>query len=250
MNSAATFEILAGSTVTNTGPTIITGGDLGLSPGSAVTGFPPGTLTPPAVMHLTDPIAAQAQLDLTTAYNYAAGVQGAAVLPGDMSGLTFTPGVYKQDFQHGRALGRKCHARWSRGCQCRIHLPGRFDSDDAGIYSGDSGGKCPGQEHFLAGQQFSHSWDELRLPGKYIGTSIHHDGYRRQPDRESTGPKWGGHFGQQHHYRSITMPHSMVDQFEVSPPSGRAGWSLSRVMRLGGIVICHRTLTDIVNFLR
>ncbi len=95
LNSAATFEILAGSTVTNTGPTIISGGDLGLSPGSAVTGFPPGTLTPPAVMHLTDPIAAQAQLDLTTAYNYAAGVQGAAVLPGDMSGLTFTPGVYK-----------------------------------------------------------------------------------------------------------------------------------------------------------
>ena len=95
LNSAATFEILAGSTVTNTGPTIITGGDLGLSPGSAVTGFPPGTLTPPAVMHLTDPIAAQAQLDLTAAYNYAAGVQGAAVLPGDLSGLTFTPGVYK-----------------------------------------------------------------------------------------------------------------------------------------------------------
>ena len=95
LNSAATFEILAGSTVTNTGPTIISGGDLGLSPGSAVTGFPPGTLVGPAVMHITDPTAAQAQLDLTTAYNYAAGVQGAAVLPGDMSGLTFTPGVYK-----------------------------------------------------------------------------------------------------------------------------------------------------------
>ena len=95
LNSAASFEILAGSTVTNTGPTVITGGDLGLSPGSAVTGFPPGVLTLPAVMHVTDPIAAQAELDLTTAYNYAAGVQGAAVLPGDMSGLTFTPGVYK-----------------------------------------------------------------------------------------------------------------------------------------------------------
>jgi len=95
LNSAASFEVLAGSTVTNTGPTVITGGDLGLSPGSAVTGFPPGVLTLPAVMHVTDPIAAQAELDLTTAYNYAAGVQGAAVLPGDMSGLTFTPGVYK-----------------------------------------------------------------------------------------------------------------------------------------------------------
>jgi hypothetical protein len=92
--SAATFVVLAGSTVTNTGPTIIGGGNLGLSPGSAVTGFPPGTLTPPAVMHVTDPTAAQAQLDLTTAYNYAAGLPGGAVLPGDLSGLTFTPGLY------------------------------------------------------------------------------------------------------------------------------------------------------------
>ena len=95
LGSAANFVILAGSTVTNTGPTIITGGDVGLSPGSAVTGFPPGTLVSPAVMHVTDPTAAQAELDLTTAYNYAAGLPNAAVLPGDMSGLTFTPGLYK-----------------------------------------------------------------------------------------------------------------------------------------------------------
>ncbi len=95
LSSAATFEVLAGSTVTNTGPTVITGGDLGLSPGSAVTGFPPGTLTPPAVMHLTDPTAAQAEVDATTAYLYTAGLPGGAVLPGDLSGLTFTPGLYK-----------------------------------------------------------------------------------------------------------------------------------------------------------
>jgi hypothetical protein len=95
LNSAANFKVLAGSTITNTGPTTISGGDLGLSPGSAVTGFPPGTLIAPAAMHITDPIAAQAQLDLTAAYNYAAGVPGGAVLAGDMSGLTFTPGVYK-----------------------------------------------------------------------------------------------------------------------------------------------------------
>jgi hypothetical protein len=95
MGSAANFEVLGASTVTNTGPTIISGGDLGLSPGSSVTGFPPGTLTPPAVMHLTDPVAAQAQLDLSIAYNYAAGLTGAALLPGDVSGLTLTPGLYK-----------------------------------------------------------------------------------------------------------------------------------------------------------
>lgn len=95
LGSAGNFKVLAGSTVTNTGPTTIAGGNLGLSPGSAVTGFPPGTLISPAVMHITDPIAAQAQLDLTTAYNYTAGLPGGAVLPGDMSGLTFTPGLYK-----------------------------------------------------------------------------------------------------------------------------------------------------------
>ncbi len=95
LGSAATFVVLAGSTVTNTGPTVITGGNLGLSPGSAVTGFPPGALTSPAVMMVTDPTAAQAELDLTTAYVYTAGLPGGAVLAGDMSGLTFTPGLYK-----------------------------------------------------------------------------------------------------------------------------------------------------------
>ncbi|HXM23937.1 MAG TPA: ice-binding family protein [Terriglobales bacterium] len=95
LGSAANFEVLAGSTVTNTGPTIITGGDLGLSPGSAVTGFPPGKVTPPADMEITNPVAAQAQLDLTTAYIYTAGLPGGAVLAGDMSGLTFFPGLYK-----------------------------------------------------------------------------------------------------------------------------------------------------------
>jgi hypothetical protein len=94
MGSAATFEVLAGSTVTNTGPTVITGGNLGLSPGSAVTGFPPGALTPPAVMLVTDPTAATAEMDLTTAYLYAAGLPGGAVLAGDLSGLTITPGLY------------------------------------------------------------------------------------------------------------------------------------------------------------
>lgn len=95
LNTAACFGILGASTVTNTGPTIITGADLGLSPGTAVTGFPPGTLTPPADMEVTNGTAAQGQLDLTAAYNAAAGTSGAAVLPGDMSGLTFFPGVYK-----------------------------------------------------------------------------------------------------------------------------------------------------------
>src|SRR5205807_4254969 len=65
-----------------------------LSPGSAVTGFPPGTVSG-AIRVPPDPIPVQAQLDLTTAYNNLAGKAGGASLPGDISGLTFTPGIYK-----------------------------------------------------------------------------------------------------------------------------------------------------------
>ena len=94
LGSAANFDAAGGVTITNTGPTTIRRRSR-LSPGSAVTGFPPGTLIAPAVIHIADPTAAQAQLDLTIAYNYAEALPGGAVLPGDMSGLTFTPGLYK-----------------------------------------------------------------------------------------------------------------------------------------------------------
>jgi len=103
--TAGNFKVLAGSTVTSTPTpgTTITGGDLGLSPGTSVTGFPPGLLTPPAVMHVADPTAAQAQLDLTAAYNFAAGIVLPApqVLPGDLTGLTLAEGTYKTSSSTG-----------------------------------------------------------------------------------------------------------------------------------------------------
>jgi len=107
LGTAGNFKVLAGSTVTNTGPTTIAGGNLGLSPGTSVTGFPPGTLIPPAVMHVTDPTAAQAQVDLTTAYNFAAAIvsPAPAVLPGDLSGLTLTAGTYKTSSSTGITTG-------------------------------------------------------------------------------------------------------------------------------------------------
>ncbi len=96
LNSLNHFELLGGSTITAAagGLTTITGGDLGLSPGSAVTGFPPAELIAPSVMYLTDPTAAQAQLDLTVAYNQVAGLAGAAPLPADISGEILPPGLY------------------------------------------------------------------------------------------------------------------------------------------------------------
>lgn len=100
LGTAGTFSVLAGSTVTNTGPTVVSadaglGGNLGVSPGTAVTGFPPGVVRPPGTVHAADAVAAQAQADLTTAYNSAAGRACDKNLTGqDLVGLTLTTGVY------------------------------------------------------------------------------------------------------------------------------------------------------------
>jgi hypothetical protein len=91
LGTADNFAVLAGSTVTNTGPTVVTG-DLGLSPGTSVTGFPPGTVN--GTQHITDAVAAQAQTDLTTAYNNAAAQAPTGAVSADLGGQTLTPGVY------------------------------------------------------------------------------------------------------------------------------------------------------------
>jgi Ice-binding-like len=92
--SADNFAVLAGSAITNSGNTVITGANLGLSPGTSVTGFPPGVVTPPAVQHITDSVAAQAQSDLTAAYLTLAAMGPATPIVGALDGQTFTPGTY------------------------------------------------------------------------------------------------------------------------------------------------------------
>ena len=90
LRTAASFGILAGQSVTNTGATTINA-DLGVSPGNTLTGAP--TVT--GMTHLGDSIAATAQNDLTKAYNQAAGRAAGATIAGDLGGLTLAPGVYK-----------------------------------------------------------------------------------------------------------------------------------------------------------
>ncbi|WP_327287527.1 ice-binding family protein [Streptomyces sp. NBC_01198] len=85
------FAVLGGQTVTNTGPTSVTG-DLGVSPGAAVTGFPPGQVH--GTIHVSDADAVQAHADLVAAYDDAAGRIPDAGLPGDLGDMTLTPGVY------------------------------------------------------------------------------------------------------------------------------------------------------------
>ncbi|CAN5173096.1 hypothetical protein BH11PLA2_BH11PLA2_48940 [soil metagenome] len=92
--TANNFAVLGGSTVTNTGPSVITG-DLGVGPGTAITGFPPGLVLAPGIMHSADAVALQAQSETTTAYNLLAGLPATSTLTGqDLGGMTLIPGVY------------------------------------------------------------------------------------------------------------------------------------------------------------
>jgi ice-binding like protein/Big-like domain-containing protein len=93
LGTSCGFGILAATpSVTNTGATHVTG-NVGIWPAASITGFPPGTLT--GTEHTGDAVAMQAQSDLTTAYNAAAGAPGGAALTADIGGQTLPPGVYK-----------------------------------------------------------------------------------------------------------------------------------------------------------
>ena len=91
LGTAGPFSALAGSAVTNTGPSTLWG-DLGVSPGTAISGFPPGTVD--GTVHANDAVAARAQDDLVTAYDDAAGRTSSATVSADLAGSTLAPGVY------------------------------------------------------------------------------------------------------------------------------------------------------------
>jgi len=94
LGTAQSYAILGSSTVTNTGPSVITG-DLGLSPGTSVTGFPPGIVDGGST-YVADAKAKQARADATTAYGDLAGqtCNTTYSAPKDLGGLTLVPGVY------------------------------------------------------------------------------------------------------------------------------------------------------------
>jgi hypothetical protein len=93
LETALNFTVLAGSTITNTGATVVTG-ELGLHPGTSLTGFPPGVVT--GAKHLTDGTALQAKNDLVIAYTDAANSPSTANLTGEnLGGKDLNPGVYR-----------------------------------------------------------------------------------------------------------------------------------------------------------
>jgi len=98
LGTSQSFAVLGAQTVTNTGPTVVSG-NLGVFPGTAVTGFDPGG---PGVViggsiHAGDAVADQARNDAIAAYNALAGeacLAGRDLTDQDLGGLTLTPGTY------------------------------------------------------------------------------------------------------------------------------------------------------------
>ncbi|MBA2390645.1 MAG: DUF3494 domain-containing protein, partial [Geodermatophilaceae bacterium] len=97
LGTANAYAVLAGSAVNNTGPSVING-DLGVHPGTAVTGFPPGLVN--GAVHAADAEAAQAKSDLVIAYNDAAGRPSTAVAT-ELGGRTLFGGVYSNSTELG-----------------------------------------------------------------------------------------------------------------------------------------------------
>lgn len=92
LGTAESFALLAATTITNTGPSVITG-DVGVSPGSAITGFPPGVIV--GTIHQGDPTAAQAEADAAAAFTDMSSRACEVDLSGqNLGGLTLTPGTY------------------------------------------------------------------------------------------------------------------------------------------------------------
>ena len=95
LGAAISFAVLGHTTVTNTGTSVITG-DLGLSPGTSVTGFPPGIMVPPSTIYIAEATAAGAQAAATAAFTDL-GNQACDFtydVPTDLAGMNLVPGVY------------------------------------------------------------------------------------------------------------------------------------------------------------
>ena len=202
LGSATTFEVLAGSTVTSIGATTVNG-DLGLSPGTAVTGFPPGIVN--GTIHAGDPAAAQAQLDLTTAYNDAAGrTVGAITVAGNLGGQTLAPGLYKSTSSLEISSGDLTLDAQGDANAVFIFQMGSTLTTTAGRQVILSRRRQGGQ-HLLAGRQFGDAGNDLGLQGQHPGLGLHHGDDWRNGGRPTVGTDCRGYFRRQCRYNSCPV---------------------------------------------
>ena len=178
------FAVLAGSTVTCTGASIITG-DIGVSPGAAIVGFP-APCTNIGTLHPADVQAAAAQADLVTAYNTLASLPCSSTIGPDLAGLTLVPGIYCVPAAASNLTGTVTldgqgngNASWVfRMSSTLITSPGSIVNHDQWRQSVRGG---------VASQQLRDHRYQHPVPGQHPRAHGHHDEHGREPDRQGPG---------------------------------------------------------------
>ncbi len=200
LGTATSFAVLGGTTVTNTGSTVITG-DLGVSPGAAVTGFPPGSLVD-GTQHVADAAALQAQADLTTAYNDAAGrTPPTADETGvDLGGQTLVGGVYNASTAMALTGTLTLDAE---GNPDAVFI---FQAGSTLITATDSTvsahQRCPGVQRVLAGGELGDAGHLHYFRGDHPRADQCHAEYKCHGGRTCPGQERCGHSRQQYDHPS------------------------------------------------
>jgi hypothetical protein len=222
LGTAASFAVLAGQGVTNTGPTVVNG-DLGTSPNPAVTGFPPGKVH--GQIHKADAVALQAQKDLTTAYNDAAGRTPVTTIATELGGKTLKPGVYKSASGTFQITGT-------------LTLDAQGDSNAVFIFQMAAtlvtassskvsllGGASACSVFWQVGSSATLGTNPT-FHGQHPGVDLHPGADRRNGGRPGVGPQCLGHVGQRHlqaiDVRGTDHDHVAPDHLAPDPhPVGR-----------------------------
>ncbi len=199
LGTVAAFSVLGGQTVTNIGPTRLSG-DLGVSPGTAITGFPPGKAT--GATHKADAVASKAQSDLVIGYNDAAGRAKTSSVAGDLVGKTLTAGVYNSTGPI--ALERHPDIERPGKPERRLHLPGRLNVDNSHSEQGECHQRRTGLQRLLAGRQLGDLGYGFQLHRNDHGIDVDHRYHRRHGRWSRTGSERFGHPGRRHvHLRCL-----------------------------------------------
>jgi hypothetical protein len=183
----SSFAVLAGSTVTNTNtPTIVTG-NLGVSPGSAVTGFPPGIVTG-GTIHAADAVAAQAQTDRTALYNQLASATCNTDLTGqDLGGRTLTPAVYCFSSSAQLTGTLTLDGQGNSAAVFLFKIGSTLTTASAASVLDQ---RCIELRSVLAGRQLRDPGHGNRVGGEHRRAHQHHFEYRRKRERKGLGTEW------------------------------------------------------------
>ena len=202
LGTAASYAVLAGTTITNTGPTRIggsVGGNIGVSPGSSVTGFPPGEVAD-GTIHMADAAALQAQSDLTIAYNDAASRPVTQDLTGqDLGGMTLTTGVYSFSSSAQLTGTLTLDAAGDPEAVFIFQIGSTLTTASGSTVNLING--APLLQSFLASRKFCNIGNQHDVCRPHIRADIDCCANRRDSPGTIAGQKWRSDSGQQYDYQ-------------------------------------------------